>query len=146
MSEFRKLSNDFYASPQVTPQEISEAAAMGVALVVNNRPDGEAPDQPPGADIEAATRAAGMDYLAIPIGSAGFSEPQVAKLQDALAGAEGPVLGFCRSGTRSTLLWSLARARTGEDPEAISEAAASAGYDVSPVRPAMDMFAARARE
>ncbi|WP_421993312.1 TIGR01244 family sulfur transferase [Qipengyuania sp.] len=146
MSEFRKLSDDFYASPQVTPQEISEAAAMGVTLVVNNRPDGEAPDQPPGADIEAATRAAGMDYLAIPIGSAGFSEPQVEKLQDALAGAEGPVLGFCRSGTRSTLLWSLARARTGEDPEAISEAAASAGYDVSPVRPAMDMFAARTRE
>ena len=68
MSEFRKLSDDFYASPQVTPREISEAAAMGMALVVNNRPDGEAADQPPGADIEAATRAAGMDYIAIPIG------------------------------------------------------------------------------
>ncbi len=145
MSEFRKLSDEFYASPQVTPQEISEAAAMGITLVVNNRPDGEAPDQPAGADIEAAARAAGMDYLAIPIGSAGFSEPQVEKLQDALASAEGPALGFCRSGTRSTLLWSLARARTGDDPEDISEAAAAAGYDVSPVRPAMDMFAARAR-
>ena len=42
MSEFRKLSDSFYASPQVTPQEISEAAAMGITLVVNNRPDGEA--------------------------------------------------------------------------------------------------------
>ena len=145
MSEFRKLSDDFYASPQVTPREISEASAMGMALVVNNRPDGEGADQPPGADIEAATRAAGMDYIAIPIGSAGFSEPQVEALQEALATAKGPVLGFCRSGTRSTLLWSLARARSGDDPEAIGEAAAAAGYDVSPVRPAMDMFAARAR-
>lgn len=145
MSEFRKLTEQFYASPQVTPHEISEAAAMGIALVVNNRPDGEAPDQPPGADIEAATRAAGMDYLAIPIGSAGFSEPQVEILQQALASAEGPVLGFCRSGTRSTLLWSLARTRAGADPEETGEAAAAAGYDVSPVRPAMDMFAARAR-
>ena len=114
MSEFRKLSDSFYASPQITPQEISEAAAMGITLVVNNRPDGEAPDQPEGTAIEAATRAAGMDYLAIPIGSAGFSEPQVEQLQDALAAASGPVLGFCRSGTRSTLLWSLARARPGE--------------------------------
>ena len=145
MAEFRKLSDDFYASPQVTPQEISEAAAMGITLVVNNRPDGEAPDQPPGSDIEAATRAAGMDYLAIPIGGSGFSEPQVEALQQALASAQGPVLGFCRSGTRSTLLWSLARSRSGEDPEATAGAAADAGYDVSPVRPAMDMFAARAR-
>ncbi len=145
MSQFRKLSHTFYASPQVTPGEISEAAAMGIALVVNNRPDGEAPDQPPGAEIEAAARAAGMDYLAIPVGSAGFSEPQVEQLQQALAGAAGPVLGFCRSGTRSTLLWSLAQARSGEDPEEIAEAAAEVGYDVAPVRPAMDMLAARAR-
>ena len=122
MGEFRKLSDTFYASPQVSPQDISEAAAMGVALVVNNRPDGEAADQPEGAAIEAATRAAGMDYLAIPIGSAGFSEPQVERLQDALASAQGPVL------------------------DAIAEAAAAVGYDVSPVRPAMDMFAARAAE
>lgn len=145
MARFRKLSDDFYASPQVTPGEMSEAAAMGIALVVNNRPDGEAPDQPPGADIEAAARAAGMDYLAIPVGSAGFSEPQVERLQQAMAGASGPVLGFCRSGTRSTLLWSLARARSGEDPESIADAAAAVGYDVAPVRPAMDMFAARGR-
>lgn len=145
MSQFRKLSDDFYASPQITPQEVSEAAAMGIKLVVNNRPDGESPDQPPGADIEAATRAAGMDYLAIPIGGSGFSEPQVEALQEALASAQGPVLGFCRSGTRSTLLWSLAQARSGAEPDAIAEAAAAGGYDVSPVRPAMDMFAARAK-
>lgn len=145
MARFRKLSDDFYASPQVTPGEMSEAAAMGIALVVNNRPDGEAPDQPSGADIEAAARAAGMDYLAIPVGSAGFSEPQVERLQQAMAGASGPVLGFCRSGTRSTLLWSLSRARSGEDPESIADAAAAVGYDVAPVRPAMDMFAARGR-
>lgn len=145
MSEFRKLSDDFYASPQITPREVSEAAAMGIALVINNRPDGEAPDQPAGADIEAATRAAGMDYLAIPIGSAGFSEPQVEKLQEALAASQGPVLGYCRSGTRSTLLWSLAQARGGGSPDSIAEVAAEAGYDVAPVRPAMDMFAARAK-
>ena len=145
MSEFRKLSDDFYASPQITPREVSEAAAMGIAMVINNRPDGEAPDQPAGADIEAATRAAGMDYLAIPIGSAGFSEPQVEKLQEALAASQGPVLGYCRSGTRSTLLWSLAQARGGGSPDSIAEVAAEAGYDVAPVRPAMDMFAARAK-
>ena len=146
MSQFRKLSDTFFASSQITPAEVSEAAAMGIRLVVNNRPDGEAPDQPPSSDIEAAARAAGLDYLAIPIGGSGFSEPQVEALQEALARTDGPVLGFCRSGTRSTLLWSLAQARGGESPDAIAEAAASAGYDVGPVRPAMDMFAGRTRD
>lgn len=144
MSQFRKLSDTFYASPQITPQEISEAAAMGVALVVNNRPDGEAPDEPQGAAIEAAARAAGMDYLAIPITPGGFSESQVDQLQQALARASGPVLGYCRSGTRSTLLWSLAQARAGEDPDTIAEAAEAVGYDVSPVRGAMEQLHARA--
>ena len=63
----------------------------------------------------------------------------------ALDGAEGKVLAYCRTGTRSTLLWALAQARAGRDPEAIAAAAAAAGYDVAPVRPAMDMLAARAR-
>ena len=60
--------------------------------------------------------------------------------------ADGTVLAYCRSGTRSTLLWSLAQAKAGKDPDAIARSAAEAGYDVSPVRPAMDMFAGRASD
>ncbi|MFA6218923.1 MAG: TIGR01244 family sulfur transferase [Erythrobacter sp.] len=143
MSDFRKLSDRFFASPQVSARDIAEAAAMGVTLVINNRPDGEAPDQPEGAEIAAAARAAGMDYIAIPVTGAGFSEPQVDALSKALAATSGPVLGFCRSGTRSTLLWSLAAAKQGADPDTIARAAAQAGYDVSPIRPMIDMLAAR---
>jgi uncharacterized protein (TIGR01244 family) len=76
---------------------------------------------------------------------AGFSHPQVAKLAEALENANGRVLAYCRSGTRSTLLWALARASLGDDPDTLTAAAASAGYDVGPVRPAMDALAARAR-
>lgn len=144
MSEFRVLSPTMLASPQIEPADIEAAAKAGVTLVINNRPDGESPDDPQGPEIEAAARAAGMDYIAIPIGHSGFSEPQVEAMQTALANAKGKVLGYCRSGTRSTLLWSLAQARAGIDPDAIAAAARQAGYDVSPVRPAMDMFAARA--
>ena len=142
MSDFRKLSETMLASPQITAADVAAAREQGVTLIVNNRPDGESDDQPDGAVIEAAARAAGLDYIAIPIGSSGFSEPQVAALADALAKAEGAVLGYCRSGTRSTLLWSLAQARAGKDPDAIAQAAASAGYDITPIRQAMDMLAA----
>lgn len=133
MSDFRQLSDRVLASPQIMPSDLGVAASMGVTLVINNRPDGEAPDQPAGADIEQAARAAGLDYLAIPIGQAGFALPQVQAMQNALATADGKVLAFCRSGTRSTFLWALAQANTGVSPEAIAEAASAAGYDVSPI-------------
>lgn len=146
MSDFRTLSETVLASPQITAAEIAAAKAEGVTLVINNRPDGEAEDQPPGAEIEAAARAAGLGYAAIPIGGSGFGEPQVRAMVEALERAEGKVLAYCRSGTRSTLLWSLAQAQGGRDPEEIAAAAAAAGYDVTPVRPAIDMLAARARD
>ena len=142
MSQFRRLSDTMLASPQIAVADIAAAREEGVTLIVNNRPEGESADQTPGTEIEAAARAAGIDYLAIPIGHAGFSHPQVQRLAEALAKAKGQVLGYCRSGTRSTLLWALAQASRGEDPEALAAAAASAGYNVSPVRPAMDALAA----
>ena len=146
MSEFRRLTGTMLASPQITVADVAAAKDAGVTLIVNNRPEGEAEDQTPGSEIEAAARAAGIDYLAIPIGHSGFSQPQVEALAAALDQTEGPVLGYCRSGTRSTLLWALAQASRGEDPDRLAAAAAQAGYDVSPLRPAMDMLAAQSRQ
>ncbi len=145
MSDFRELSDSVFASPQIGAEDLVAAEALGVSLVINNRPDGEAPDQPDGAAIEAAARAAGMDYRAIPVTMAGLSEPQVAAMAEALANAQGKVLAYCRSGTRSTLLWALTQAREGRPVEEIATAATAAGYDIAPIRPALEMFAARAQ-
>jgi uncharacterized protein (TIGR01244 family) len=141
---FRNLTGDILVAPQISPEDLAEAAQQGVKLIVNNRPEDESEDQTPGAEIEAAARAAGMDYVAIPITHSGFSEPQVKAMAEALEGAQGPVLAYCRSGTRSTLLWALAEASQGGDPDALTNIAAKAGYDVSPIRPLMDMLKARA--
>lgn len=141
---FRSLSDTVQASPQITTDQVREAAAMGFALIVNNRPEGESDDQTPGAEIEAAARAAGLDYVAIPISHAGFSEGQVKTMAAALEASPGPVLAYCRSGTRSTLLWALAEASRGADPDALASAAAQAGYDIAPVRSLVDMLAAGA--
>jgi uncharacterized protein (TIGR01244 family) len=144
MSEFREITPSFWASPQISLADVAEARARGAKLIVNNRPEGEADDQVPGADIEAAARTAGLGYLAIPVSPGGFSETQVQAMADALAHASGPVLAYCRSGTRSTLLWSLAQAQGGRAPDEIAADAARAGYDVAPIRPLLDMLAARA--
>lgn len=143
MSDFRRLSATMLASPQITAEDVAAAKAAGVTLIVNNRPDGEDPFAPQGAEIAQVAAAAGLAYTAIPIGHAGFSEPQVDAMIAALEQAQGPVLAYCRSGTRSTLLWALAQAKLGVSPDAIAEAAAQAGYDISPVRPMVDMLAAR---
>ena len=144
MSQFRRLSDQVLASPQITPAEVAQAAAEGVTLIVNNRPEGESDDQTPGTTIEGRARALGMDYVAIPVTHAGFSEGQVKAMAEALGQTDGAILAYCRSGTRSTLLWALAKASRGENPDALAEAAAAAGYDLSPVRPAMDSLAAQA--
>ena len=143
MTDFRKLSDSVLASPQIAPTDIAKAKAKGVNLIINNRPDGEDPSAPQGADIESAAKAAGLDYLAIPVGHSGFSEVQVDEMIGAWEKTEGIVLAYCRSGTRSTLLWALAQAKCGTAPDDIARAAMAAGYDISPVRPMLDMFAAR---
>lgn len=138
---FRQLTDRIFASPQIGLAEVAQAAAQGIGLIVNNRPEGESDDQVPGTEIEAAARAAGLGYVAIPVTHAGFSEPQVKAMVAALASTDRPVLAYCRSGTRSTLLWALAEASRGESPQALAEAAARAGYDVGPIRALMDMLA-----
>lgn len=125
------LTPDFAVSPQIAPEDVAALAAAGFTTIINNRPEQEAPDQPEGAAIEAAAIAAGLGYAAIPVGPAGIGPDEVEALAAALASAPGPVFAFCRSGTRSTHLWAFARARAGDAPDALIEAAAGAGYDIS---------------
>ncbi len=138
---FRTLDDRVIVAPQITADEIAAAKALGVTLIINNRPDGESPSEPQGAEIEAAAHDAGLDYVAIPVGHGGFSQPQVDAMAAALNGAAGKTLAYCRSGTRSTLLWALARAKAGDVPQTLHEKANGAGYDLTPVAALIDMLA-----
>ena len=143
---FKQLTSDILVAPQIGLDTVDEARALGVTLIVNNRPEGESPDQTPGDAIEAAAKAAGIAYVAIPVSPGGFVPWQLDALDTALAGnVGGKTLCYCRSGTRSTLLWSLARARAGDAPDTIAETAAAAGYDVSPIYETMHALAAQGR-
>ncbi|HEY9580879.1 MAG TPA: TIGR01244 family sulfur transferase [Rhizorhapis sp.] len=138
----KTLTDDIFVAPQISVADVEEAKALGVKLVINNRPDHESPDQPEGNEIEEAARAAGMAYAAIPVTHAGFSAWQLDAMEKALEDAEGKILAFCRSGTRSTLLWALTRARAGDNCDKLSATAAKAGYDLSSIRPMMDALSA----
>lgn len=127
-----RLDSNTFVSGQIDPADVAEAAAAGVRTIINNRPNDEEPGQPSSAEIEAAAKAAGLYYHHIPV-AGGFSQGQVEAMAEALE--QGPALAFCRSGTRSTHLWALTRARQGVDGGEIVRAAAEAGYDLGPILP-----------
>jgi uncharacterized protein (TIGR01244 family) len=126
----KRINDQVSVSGQIQPEEVAALKAAGFVAIINNRPDGESPDQPAGADIKAAAEAAGLQYHAIPLGREGVSSDMVEKTRSVLEQSAGPVFCFCRSGTRSTTLWALSQAGDMEASEIISQAA-EAGYDMS---------------
>lgn len=141
---FIRLTEKIAVAPQIGPEDCAAAAAAGFTTVVNNRPDGEAPGQPDGADIAAAAAATGLAYHAIPIGHGGMSMADVEAMAAVLAASPGPVLAYCRSGTRSTHLWALAAASQGAEPRELTAAAAAGGYDISMLMPTLASLKPRA--
>jgi len=131
----RSISPGFAVAPQLTPADVRAVAKRGFTTLVNNRPDDEEPDQPTDAAIRAAAEAVGIAYVSVPIDPTGPTRDKVDAMAAAIEASDGPVLAFCRSGTRSTFLWALARSQAGEAADTLIEQAAAAGYDITPIRP-----------
>ena len=145
MTEFRPVTDDFFAAPQIQRDDFAKAAEMGIRVVINNRPDGEEEGQLANDDAARYARDAGLAYLYIPIVSGQPTVQAVKATVNALKDAEGPVLGYCRTGTRSTILWGLAMAAAdGLQTETIIDQAGRAGYDLSPLAEAMENLRAAA--
>jgi uncharacterized protein (TIGR01244 family) len=112
---------------------VAEAARLGFRTLINNRPDGEAPDQPPSQAFAEAAKAAGLAYFHIPV-RGGPGPAEVEQMREAVQASEGPVLAFCRSGTRSINTWSIGQALSGARPRSeLVELGRAAGYDLSGV-------------
>ncbi len=133
MTDIRPVTPDFAVAPQLSPEDMSDVAAHGFTLVINNRPDGEIEGQPTSAQMQVAVEAAGMHYAYIPVRGAPGVE-QIAAVLEAIEGAHGPVLAFCRSGTRSICTWSIGQAEGGaRSRDALIALGNAAGYDISGV-------------
>lgn len=133
MPDFRRVTDDFTTAPQISVADVAEAARQGFKTVISNRPDGEEPGQPTAAEIEAAAKAAGLAFFHLPV-RGGPTPEQVEQTKAILAEAEGPILAFCRSGTRSIVTWSLSQAQSGALPRGeLVDLGRAAGYDLSGV-------------
>ncbi len=119
----KQLAPNFYVSEQISVVDMTDIAAAGIKSIICNRPDGEAGDQPNMAEIEQAAATCGIEFHALPVSSGSISEQERANFSKILLAAPQPTLAYCRTGTRSTTLWSLHQAETGTDTEQVLQAA-----------------------
>ena len=125
----RKITDATSVAPQLGVADFAEIAARGFRTVINNRPDGEEGYQPAASELEAAARAQGLAFVNMPVVSGQITARNIADFAAALDTVEGPVLAFCRTGTRCANLWALAQAGRA-DADEILRRAADAGYNL----------------
>lgn len=129
----RQLDDKTLVNGQIAPEDVPALKELGVTLIVNNRPDGEDVGQPESDDIEAAAKAAGIDYRHVPI-ARGLGPSDIEAMREAMhAAGEGKLFAFCRSGNRSTLAWAVAKSEDGVPTEELHRQANQAGFDLGPV-------------
>ena len=128
--EIRKISDALSVASQICAADVATIKAAGFVAIVNNRPDGEVADQPWNDDIEEEAERLGIPYHYVPVINAPFAPIMIEKTRVIMEQYSGPILFFCRTGTRATWLWAFSQA--GKVPEAeLISLAAEAGYDLS---------------
>jgi len=130
--DHKAISDALSVAPQISVADVAEARGLGFRAILCNRPDGEGADQPSFEEIEAAARAAGIEARYQPVVSGMVRDEDAQAFGAALRELPGPVLAYCRTGTRSATLWSLSEAKTRPLPEILA-ATKAAGYDMNGV-------------
>ncbi|MCP2040921.1 sulfide:quinone oxidoreductase [Neisseria sp. HSC-16F19] len=128
------LTDRLYISPQITSRDtLAAAAAQGVRTLVCHRPDNEEPGQPAFADIAAWAAEAGIPHcIHQPMTADTLNAANAAEFAAVVAAADTPVLAYCRTGTRCTVLWALDAVAHGLSPQAATGQAAAVGIDLQP--------------
>lgn len=130
----KRLTDTLSVAVQIDADDIRALAAQGFRSLINNRPDGEEAAQPDSAALAAVAAQLGLAYRHVPVISGHVQDADVDDFAQALAALPPPTLAFCRTGTRSTMLWALDTART-QPVDEVLRTAAAAGYDLDALRP-----------
>jgi len=139
MLQFQKLSDDFSVCMQVLPDQLDFIAAAGFKTIINNRPDGEHPDQPLADDIDKLAQKAGLSYAHIPMQPGQLSLDLIDATAKALDALPKPILAHCASGMRSTMLWCFANVKD-MGVQGVISAAANANVDMESIRPSLEQY------
>lgn len=140
--EARVITPRYSVSPQISAEDLPAIAAAGYKTVICNRPDEEVPPSHQAEAIRAAAEAAGLRFEVLPLTHQTMTPENVALQRELYEGGEGPVLAYCASGTRSSVVWALSQA-SDMSADDILEKTSAAGYQLDGLRPALDSLASR---
>lgn len=138
--DIRQITPNYFVAPQLDPADMVDIAATGITTIICNRPDEEVPPPFQADAIEDAARAAGLDFVRLPLTHQTMTPPNVATQMQHASAAEGPVLAYCASGTRSTVVWCLGQAGAMAADDILA-AVRAGGYDLENLRPTLDAIA-----
>lgn len=138
--EIRQLTPTYAVSPQIAPDEVAAIRAAGFATIINNRPDAEIPADLRADAMRVAVEAAGLAYVVNPVIGGAITMENVTQQRNAIDAATGPILAYCASGNRSSIVWALANA--GREPtDTLITTPARWGYNLEPFRATIDQLA-----
>jgi uncharacterized protein (TIGR01244 family) len=138
--DIRPLTETYAVSPQIMPEDLAMIAQAGFTTVICNRPDGEIPPEVQAEAIRAAAEAAGMRFVLNPVIGGAITFDNVNAQGEAIAQSTGPVLAYCASGNRSSIVWALSQA--GKQPtDTLIAIPARHGYALEPFRATIDDLA-----
>ena len=138
--ESRRLNGQIFVRGQIKLDDVVAIRAAGYRTLINLRPDNEARDQPLASDIAEAAGRAGLKFTSIPVRPGTIPEEAVMALTKALQDADGPVLLYCRSGSRAARTWALAEASRpgGATVDAILDSVRSVGQSADDLKAAIN--------
>ncbi|MGA0542984.1 TIGR01244 family sulfur transferase [Neotabrizicola sp. VNH66] len=140
--DIRPLTEGYAVSPQITPGDLPAIKAAGYTTVIANRPDAENPPELHIETMRAAAEALGLGFVVNPIVGGALTMANVTAQGEAIAAAPGPVLAYCASGNRSSVVWALSQAGHRPADELIG-IPARFGYQLEHLRPQIEALAAR---
>ena len=140
--DIRPLSPAYAVSPQIAVEDIPAIVDAGYKTIICNRPDAEVPPTHQADAIGEAAKAAGLTFVVIPVTHQGLNLDMIDEQRAALDASDGPVLAYCASGTRSSIVWSFGQAKDMAADEIIA-ATAAAGYDLGGMRGQLEALANR---
>ncbi len=140
--EIRPITPRYAVSPQITVEDVPAIAAAGFVKVICNRPNSEVPPDQQSDAIGQAVREAGMEYEVLELTHQTMTPENVALQRDLAESCSGPVLAYCASGTRCSVVWALGQCDRLSTDE-ILDATGKAGYALDNLRPALDQIRGR---
>lgn len=138
--DIRPITDRYSVSPQIDPEDAAAIKAAGITTVICNRPDAEVPPSHQADTMRAAIEAEGLRFEVLPITHQTLTPDRIAQQAALVDASDGPVLAYCASGTRCSILWALSQAGQ-QSADDILGAVERAGYDLSGLRPTLEAAA-----